>query len=289
MPSLDEVFAKEFRHMMNELKANTGYIQLSDIPMPPELAPYMKREVRDMVAVGKINDQYYGKLSDSTALLWGRTQLSRRKFDYKGEYLKDKNDKYILEPVECPQECEGIVSDIPIGVPLKYKPAEKMQYVDMLTKVEDGKKIRKYVYILPRKYLYKISQTALVISWNKLRVFYSGMKVSLQTGHTLFVYIIPFKPTRDAQHNYRIIMTKPSIDYSWELETIRDYWLKKNVMFNPADCELDYQVKGETNLALSQFDGVLDEYVMFDQNKNMAYEETLEDYADDQEVEEDDF
>ena len=181
----------------------------------------------------------------------------RRKFDYKGEYIKDKNGRFVFEDVDCPMECEGIISDIPIGVPLKYKAPDGMQYVDLITKTVGDKKLRKYVYIIPKKYLHKINQTALVLSWNKLRVF-SG-----------------------AQHNYRVIMTKPSIDYAKELNAIRDYWLKNNIMFNPADCELDYQVNGVTNLAMIPFDGVLDEYVMFDVNKALGQEETLEDYNDD--------
>ena len=38
MATSDENFAKEFVEMMNGLRANTGYLNISDVPIPPSLA-----------------------------------------------------------------------------------------------------------------------------------------------------------------------------------------------------------------------------------------------------------
>lgn len=278
MASSDEIFFKEFKAMMNDLKAVTGYINLTDIPFPPELAGRMTQTSKEMVAISPIQDEYYSRLGNTLGILWGKAPLMRRKFDYKGNFITDKDGNYIWKDVNCPSECAAVVSDISIGVPTSHKPAEHLEYVDMVTrKTETGEVQRKFVYLLPRKYLYKINQTALVISWNKLRVYYSGIMLSMQSGHTLYMYIIPYKPTHNTYHNYRVIMTKPSIEYAEELTLIRQFWVSNNIIFDPAECELLEPVRGIQNVACQQIDGVLDNYVMFDSNKPLGELDSLED------------
>lgn len=276
MASLDEIFYKEFIAMMAQRKGESGVLNLEDIPLPDGLNFFV--EHREKAIVSGINDQYYGKLNNEVTLLWGTKALNRRKFDNKGTFLTDKDGKYILEPVPCPQECSAIISDRTIGVPYKYKCEEPFQYVDMVQrKNSDGSIQTKYVYIVPRKYLFKVNQTALVFSWTKLRVFYSGVALSLTNGHVLFVYIIPYKPT-NVMHNYRVIHCKTSSDYSEELSALRDFWVRTKYMFNPNDCQILDIVKGRENMAYLPIDGVLDMYEMFDPSKSMSdTEEQVED------------
>lgn len=277
--TLDEIFARDFRRMMMELKRQSGYVDLKDIPVPPEIIPYMKQDKRDLVVLSEIDDEYYGRIGKTLCVLWGRSQLMRRKFDYKGEYMKDKAGNDIWTEVTCPTDCVAVVSDISIGVPLKYKPKEHFEYVDMISREVDGKREIKYVYIVPKKYCYKCNLTALVLSWVKLRVYYSGVQLAMQNGHSLFLYIIPYKATRNVQHNYRVIMTKPSIDYDTELAQLRDFWIRNQIIFNPAQCELLDEVRGETNPALHVFEGVLDDYEMFDIGHAIGEEETMQEFA----------
>ena len=272
----DELFYKEFSQMMLSLKGITGYVNLQDIPMPPEASGHFLKEKHDKVAIGYINDEYYGKLSNSEALLWSNGALRRRKFDYKGEFMKDSNGNFILEDVVCHQDCLPIISDIKLGVPLKYKPQESFEYVDCIVKNTPEKKFVKFLYIVPRKYLYKINQTALVLSWNKLRVYYSGVALSLQNGHILYLYVIPYKPN-NVEHNYRVLHCKTSDDYSAEMTLLRDYWLKNNVIFNPNWCQLTEPVKGRDNMAVLRLDGVLDTYERFNTSKSLGEAEEIED------------
>lgn len=285
MASLDEIFAKEFKKMMGDLRATSGYINLTDIPVPPEMTSLMKRSHSEMVAIYPLKEQYYSRLGNTMAILW-KGALRRRKFDYKGEFMKDKSGNFIFEDVTCPSDCAAVVSTISIQVPYKYKPSENMSYVDMISRtLDDGTTETYFVYILPKKYLYKVNQTALVLSWNKLRVYYSGVQLAMQNGRYLYVYIIQHKPTRNGQHNYRILMTKPSIDYDMELSMLNKYWLENNIIFNPALCELLEPVKGITNTALMELDGVIEDYVRLDPNKNLAGVEVVEDLFFDEEDE----
>lgn len=256
--------------MMHELKAESGPVDLYSIPMPESLRHKLVVEKRDMVTISTIEDEYYGKLGNTVALLWGKGKLMRRKYDYKGEFITDKNGNFIWKDVTCPNNCVAIVSDKSIGVPTDHKCSEPFEYVDMVTKEEAGKKIHKFVYIVPRKYCYKINQTALVLSFTKLRVYYFGVALAMQNGHTLYVYTIPYKPTQGTYHNYRILMSKPSLSYEEELAEIQKYWLENNIIFNASQCEMVEQVRGITNTAVQVQDTVLDSYIMFDPTKPLG-------------------
>lgn len=282
MASADEIFYKEFKQMMGELKSMNGNVDLYDVPMPPSLEQRLKIEKRDMVAIAEIPDQYYGKLGNSFALLWGRGRLARRKYDYKGEYMLDKNGNFTWQDVTVPQDCVAILSDRSIGVPNSYKPkGDHFEYVEMVVKKVGDKELRKFVYIIPRKYCYKVNQTALVLSWNKLRVYYSSISLAMRNGNTLFIGVVPYKPTSNTTHNYRVLMSKPSVDYNEELAILRDYWIKQNVIFNPAHCVLYTGAQGRDNAAMQAFNGVLDTYMMFDANKPLGEDDSIMDEVED--------
>jgi hypothetical protein len=274
MATADEIFYKEFNKMMYQLKGNVGYIDLTDIPLPQEYANMFRVETRNIVYLGNIIEEYYNKLAGTEVLLWGNSVLKRRKYDYKGEFMKDKNGNFILQDVVCPSNCIAVISRQSIGVPAKFKSKEGFQYVDMIEKTaDDGRKMYRFVYIIPKKYCYKMEQTALVLSWNKLKRYYSGMGIALQTGHILYVYIVPYKPTVQ-NHSYRVLISKTTLDYSQELQILKDYWVKNNIMFNPDDCQLFDYVKGRENMAVEQFNGVIER---FDMTKSMGDEEVFED------------
>ena len=176
MATLEEIFYKEFNGMMQQLKVNNGILNINEVPMPPEASSYFKMEKHDIVAIQGINDEYYSKLNNTESLLWNSGQLKRRRFDYKGEFMKDKDGHQLYDDVTLPHECVAVISDVKLGVPLKYKPSEPFEYVDKVSN-KDG--LVKYVYIVPRKYCYKVTQVALVLSLNKMRVYWDGIAIAL--------------------------------------------------------------------------------------------------------------
>ena len=276
MASLDEIFYKEFTQMMLKLKGLSGYQNLTDIALPPQASGRFLIEKHEKVAIANISDEFYSKLNNTEALLWNKGALNRRKFDHKGEFIKDKDGNYVLEDVVCPHECAAIISPVRLGVKNKYKAKEHFEYVDFVQKKDQsGNTMQRFVYIVPKKYLYKLNQTALVLSWNKLRVFYSGIALSLQNGHVLYMYIIPYKPS-SVNHNYRVLHCKTSDDYSAEINMVKDFWISNNIMFNPEVCQLTDIVKGRDNMAYLRLDGVLDMYERFNANKPMSESEELE-------------
>lgn len=276
MASLDEIFFKEFNAMMYQRKGMTGQVNLNDIPLPPGAEKHLFVETRDKVRIVGISEEYFAKLDGTEALLWGRKQLYRRKFDYKGEFMRGKDGKYILQEVPCPTECVAVISKESIGVPNAFKSKEQSCYVDMISRKTATGTIHRFVYIVPKKYCYKVKQTALVLSWNKLRRFYQGIGLSLTNGSILYMYVIPYNPNSTV-HNYRVLHCKTSVDYTQEITVIKNFWVGNGIMFNPADCQLLDFVKGRENMAYFNLDSTEDMYEVFDATKPLGTEDTLED------------
>ena len=268
MPSLEEIFYKEFNQMLSQRKAQCGVVNLYDLALPDDVASG-KIDTHEKVLIKGIDDEYYSKLNNTEAILLSRPNLKRRKFDYKGEFIK-KDDNFVYEEVDVHTGCVAIISKEKLGVPLKYKPNDDFTYVDMISKAtESGEVDRRYIYILPKKYCYKLNQVALVISLNKMRVYYNGISMALQNGNVIYLYTIPYKPSK-SERSYRCIGTKTSLDFSQELNSIRDFWLKNNILFDYQSCELYEGVKGRSNVAYEEFPQVLESYIRYNPDKSLA-------------------
>ena len=265
----EELFFKEFNAMVLSLRAYNGPINIYDMPLPDV---NFHRELHEIAYIQGINTEYYNKLNDSEALIWKEGKLKRRKFDYRGEYMLDSEGNVLTEEVTLPQDCIAVVSEIQIGVPYKFKTEEPFAYVDM---VKRNDKIY-YVYIVPKKYCYKINQTALVLNTNKMRVYYQGIGLTLKNGSVIYLYVIPYKPTQK-EKGYRVLCSHTDVDYTNEFVAIRDYWLQNNYMFNPALCNLYEGTKGRNNAAMIEFPTVLDEYERFNMEKPMSVD-TLDEF-----------
>ena len=265
----EELFFKEFNAMVLALRAYNGPVNIYDMPLPD--IPF-HRELHEIAYIQGIETEYYNKLNESEAIIWKEGKLKRRKFDYRGEYMTDSDGNVITEEVTLPQDCIAVISEIRIGVPYKFKTEESFAYVDM---VKRDDKIY-YVYMVPKKYCYKINQTALILNTNKMRVYYQGIGLTLKNGSIVYLYVIPYKPTQK-EKGYRVLCSHTNIDYSKEFVAIRDYWLQNNYMFNPALCNLYEGTKGRNNAALIEFPTVLDEYERFNIDKPMS-NDTLDEF-----------
>lgn len=270
----DENFAKEFTEMMNGLRANTGYLNIGDVPIPPNLAEVFAVQDKEQCLVRGITEPYFDKLNEHSHTLLGHIQTKRRKFDYQGNFVYDKKTGEIATvDIDVPRECIAIVSDIMIGLPYSKKENPNYIYVDYTENLNSkGETVRKYIYIVPRQYCFKLNQTALVISWNKInRNFFKEVALSLSTGNILYLAVIPYKPTT-SERPYKVLTTKVSMNYDAEIDALISYWIQNQVMFNPSDCELTEDYKGRNNLAYQYFDSTLEMWQSFDENKSMAYE-----------------
>lgn len=277
MATLEELFFREFNQMMNQRRAQNPTFDIYQLDLPPQVLGDVC--TKEMVYIKDIGEEYYKELNDTEAILWSHGKLSRRKYDYQGKYIM-KDGHYLIEDVNLPHEAVAVVSDKNINLPAKFKPANKepFEFVDCIFKTnEDGSKIVKRVYIIPRKYCFKLRQTALVLSLNKLRSYYAGGSISLQNGYTVFMYVIPYRPRATTPRTHRVLKTKTNLDYRGELNMIFQYWASRGYTFNTEMCELYEFVKGKRNLAYEDLPPTVDTYIRFDPDKSMGKEDSVAD------------
>lgn len=265
---LDEMWCKEFENMLKLRKANSGILNLYEVPVPDDVLGVVNHN--KLVMLSDITEEYYEKLNNSTVFVWNHGELIKRKYDNTGKPMKDKYGNPILVSVPKPDNCIAILSKTSIGVPQKFKSEEGFDFVDIISRTnDDGSKEKYLVYIIPKKYCYEINQTALILTTNKYRVYYQGIQVALTNGNKLYVYIIPYKPTNKESRNYRLLATKDDCDYTRELSSLRDYWIQNGIIFNPQLCECLGGYKGRDNMAIETLPVVMEEYRRYDENKSM--------------------
>lgn len=266
MSTLDNLFYKEFINSMRA-RASVKPLNINSIPIPKLTKVGNRVAKTNLVLTRGISDTYYSKLNDSESLLWSKPNLKRRKFGAGGKFLKDKAGNVLLEDVTLPRGSVAIVSQLKVGVPLKYTPKEDFGYVDYVT--NPSTKEVHYIYIVPKNYCYKLNQTALVLSARPLRVYYEGISLYLQSGHQIYMYIVPYKPT-NSDKPYRVLLSKTSIDFSAEINLLLDSWVRAGIIFNKRLTALEEPVRGRTNVAYQMLNPVLDSYYKCDFEKSLA-------------------
>lgn len=263
MSSLDELFYKEFTQTMRA-RASFKPLDITKVPIPSFKADLVKA---DKVIVRGIKDEYYSKLNGKECILWSRPKLRRRRFDSTGNFLKNANGEQLYTEVPVPRSCIAILSEERLGVPLKHKPKEVLDYVDFI--VNNNTKTVYYIYIVPRVNCFMLNQTALVMSVRPLRSFYDGLSLYLTNGHTVYIYVVPYKP-KGAVKPYKVLATKSTLNYKEEIGVLMQSFESLGVIFPRSLTVLGEPVKGRINMGYQVLNSTLDDFVQFDYSKSLA-------------------
>lgn len=258
MKSLDSIFTTEVNSTMASLSAINSNIGLLKIPIPSDLGLYVARS-KSIVPKG-IDEEYYSKLNGVSCYVLRKQQLYRRKFGHDGEFKRNEDNSYIFENYHVPLGHVAVASSVCLHVPLSFKPKESdtYDYVDVINSKNLGVQ---YIYVLPKSVCYAVNYTALVLSFSKLKKFYSGMGFQSIYGHTFYLYVIPYKPTESSLYqNYRILGTKTSDDYTKDVESIVASWLKAGLIY---DSSLGIMGDG-TNILFKSQTSNFSEYIQMD-------------------------
>lgn len=273
MKNFDEMFYKEFQAMLLKRKAMSSMFSLGQLEVPTSEHIGTVCNVTKGIVKG-VTDEYYGKLNNSEVVILPRMNLTRKKVGSNGRPIIKEN-RVVTEEVDVPHSCVAIVSTQRLGVPFKYQSKEKFIYVDV---IKDKKGVLNYIYIIPRKYCYKLNQVALVLSLNKMRAYYGGMSLALQNGVTVYLYTIPYKPKSNGVSNqnrtYRILSTKTDVNFDKELNEILNLWGRNRYIFDFNMCTLSESVKGRGNVAFENFAPTIEVFQRY--NPDVSLERTSE-------------
>lgn len=210
MATLDEIFVKEFNKARNSVSTSKT---IYDLGLEPKGLPK-----QDFFQVKGITIDYYSKLNNLSVMLAPRgTKLERRLVKAHGEgYRLDSKGNVRTQEVKLPKGSIAVISNTPIGVPTNFS-HEGFEYVDFY---EVGGS-RRYIYIIPKQYLYKIHFNALAISSKSMKS-YSGISIKTWGLGVLHLCIVPYKVNRTYASTI-ILRAKGSLDFSKEVGEVLDY------------------------------------------------------------------
>lgn len=278
MSTLDEIFYSEFMSTM-QYKRGLVNIRVEDIIIPQDIIKPIP--TMDEIIIKGVKEPYYKSLNFNegqvdnapsrqrvSATLIGRVKLRKKLFMPDGSIRKDEDGKIMYEDVITPNNCASILSSVNIHVPKAFEPMENFSYVDFRVSSTSPNNIR-YIYIIPKKYIYVLNICALTLSLNRLKNSYFTLKVTLINGVNVYLQVVPFKPTHRIAKPYIIIKTKANTNFNTEIESILSFWENNGIMFNRNLTRFQEPVRGLLNCAVVRLDPTLTDYTMYDKENSL--------------------
>ena len=258
--NMDILFKREFTSMMAARKAEAGVVNIEKIPIPPIPTISKGKPTNKLGTIRGVEEEYFEKLNNSTIELLPRMELQKRQVLADGSFRKDKEGNYVTDHIPVPQGSLAILSDISIGMKntkmvgkrkVIYKPSEGYRYVDFVT-TPNG---RKYIYIVPKSVVFEYNVCALVISQHRKTKFYRGIKVALQSGSYVYMFVVPY--TYRSTADQHIIGIKPDYNFEKEIQYIVKKWSEVSISFDITKTTVVDNNGVAINLAISDLDPTL--------------------------------
>lgn len=252
----DNLFYNEFNKMMYYRKGVTGSFSIKGISLKTPLDGNVMSKKAKVLMRG-IQDEYYKQLNDTTAILLTGCSLYRRKYNKDG-FLKNKEGEVLKDRYAVPRECVAVLSNKRLGVPLKHRPVEKFDYVDYYTVKGVG---ISFIYIIPRKYCYRLNEVALLLSQTKQNSSYGGYQLSLQNGYYAYLQVVPYRP-KLLERDCKVLGVFNKVNLEQEINKVIEEWVKSGILFDLNFTRLDNPVRGVQNLGYSLVQPTLEDYNM---------------------------
>lgn len=280
MRTNDQVFIKEFKDMMNTRKRMVTNFNVAALPLPSFASMSTGMPKKKKAVVRKIKEPFFERLNNEEVFLIGRTSLKKRQVLSDGSFRKDDKGRDVTIPVPVPRGSVAILSSKSIGLRRKtddgrvHKVSEGFMYVDY----NDTQAGRRYIYIVPKEYVFRLNMCSLVITPNKRRTFFKGYRLALRNGNYIYLYVIPL--TYREHMDMSVLGVKSSFQFDAEVHQLVLHWMKLGVLFNLRVTALENQINGVTNLGYTELDGTIveDDFVRYDKSLAEEASDDLDEY-----------
>lgn len=159
------------------------------------------------------------------------------------QFKRNYDGSYEYKDYPIPTGSIVVISNKNLNMPLKYwnKPEEGYGYIDFVQTKNDGVL---YMYVLPKSVLYRLHQTALVLSVKDMKN-YAGMGYRTWSNGKIFLHVVPYNPNSKYIAS-RVLKTGCTLNFSQEIRVIVDFWESVGVIPKINLCNLE----DSTNLVL---------------------------------------
>lgn len=249
---LESLFVREFKSAIRVI----GYKDIYKMPLPKDSKNWQVSGCH-LYGIKGIKDEYFGKLNGTvTKSTYTSKVVPKRRIEKATRgFEKGEDGTFVYEDISIPSGCVAVKSDVMIGLPFKYSLKEPLEYVDF----EETPEGKLYTYFIPKKYLYRVNQTALVVSVKNMKNF-SGSGYTTWENGVVYIHVIPYNPK--AQYvGSRVLKTGITLDYSREIQNILACWMMEGIV---PDLRLTQLSTGE-NLAVKQTSVGYAEYIPIEQ------------------------
>ncbi|MFA8998102.1 hypothetical protein ACEI87_10525 [Clostridioides difficile] len=248
----DLLFFGEFKALINDRRKSNLNIPLNSMTIPsfPNLIKNIPSN--PAIFVMGIEKKNFSLLNNSKAEL---LDLSNKKNIVTNKCFEKNLVNYNYKKMN--KHCVLIISKIFIGIvndtKSKNPKASKYNYVGCIEK-ENKEKL--YIYIIPKKYVYKINICALILTSKKIDKFYNGFKLIKQDGESIYLYVIPYQYKKS---DYDILGLKYSSNFNKEIKLILSHWINKNYIFDFKLTYLETYIDRTYNLAIKYYNSTINE------------------------------
>lgn len=245
MRTLEECFIKEFKAAYFTGSCTNIY----NVPVP-DLSDGKTIELisgSELYAVKGIEKEHYKELNQTIVKkLPSGFVAKRRKIDKVTRgFLRDNDGNPVYEKFPTPKNTQVVLSKNPINLPYqdyKFQSKDGYNYIDFV----DGSFGREYMYTLPTSVLFKVHQTALVLSVKNMKNYW-GSGFRLFRYGLVYLHVVPYKPNAEYVGS-RVLCTKYGLSYKEEINKIFQHWRNLGIVV-----PLEYaQLQDGTNLAVTK-------------------------------------
>ena len=235
--TIDESMRMQYKYLLGQdlgiMPDARGHATPSDIfkhILPNGANILTNKEKLDYCLIKGVTEPYFDKLNRTVVTLQPRIQYHKRVTGTDGTFIKNVDGEDLQRDVDIPVGSRVVLSHISIQLPnfimdgtrrIPVIPSEGFGYLDYL----DTPSGRKYLYYVPRDFIYPMNLNVMVLSTNRLQSrFWWGRKYEFNRGiASAYLYIAPY-----AQHLFvpsnLVFNMKMSLDYDDDIKKLESFW-----------------------------------------------------------------
>lgn len=215
-----------------DANGHVGFSEFIRKALPNTYGVLEETEAIDYCLIKGVTAPYFEKLNKSVVILQPRISYTKRITGNDGKFIEDTQGTPMTRDIDIPKGSRVVSS--PISIHLQnyvVKENGRREFTDLpdgfgyIDYVEMPNKTRKFLYYIPREYIYPVQLNALVFSQSRLTSrYYWGRRYFFNRGvNSAYLYIAPYSNSILKPGNV-VCNLKISDDFDQEIQSLEHFW-----------------------------------------------------------------